>query len=133
MLVMATVRELHRQAMVLLDQAEDLARRNPYDPALAELYSKSCSKEAEAASLIDPKDGNEPTRAILFISAASLALRAKEPRLAERLACDGLRGYPSPFHRRELHALLEQATLEPHLEAQGKELDQAEMQLSLDM
>jgi len=128
---MVTVRELHNQAMALFNLAEERARQNPDDTTLTELYYKSCLKDSEAANQIEPKENSEPTRSILFISAASLALRAKELRLAEQLACDGLRGYPAPFHRRELHTLLEQATLQLHLEAQGQELDQAELQLSL--
>ena len=106
---MATTRELHEQAMKIFNQAEELSRQNPQDTALAELFYKSCLKDVEAVHMIEPKEENEPSRAILFISAASLALRAKDLRLAEQLACDGLRGFPSDFHRQELFALLEQA------------------------
>lgn len=117
--------------MALFNRAEALARHNPDDPALPEIYYGACLKEIEAANKIPPEEASEPTRSILFISAATMALRARNVSLAERLACDGLRGYPGPFHRRELHTLLEQATLELHLAAQGQELDPADLHISL--
>ena len=57
---MPATKELHNQAMRILNQAEELYRQNPEDTALAELYYKSCLKDVEAAHMIEPKEENEP-------------------------------------------------------------------------
>ena len=50
----------------------------------------------------------EPTRSILFRSAASLAISCEEYVAAEQMICDGLAGSPPPDIRRELRSLYEQ-------------------------
>ena len=111
-LIMASVREIHNQAMAIFNQAEEIARLDPDDYTLTELYYKSCLRDVEAARQLEPIIESEPTRAILFISAASLALRAKKLKLAEELIGEGLQGIPNHFHSQEMQKLLKQVTRE---------------------
>ncbi len=114
---MPTVRELHHEAMESFNCGQ---------------YHRASLLEIQAATKIPAKKTNEPTRSILYISAASIvlkvaALKAKalkaRPGLARALLPDlrldyrcagalarcGLCGFPGEFHRRELRILGKQA------------------------
>lgn len=72
--------------------------------------------ETRAASLASQKVDSEPTRSILYRSAASLALDCGLIREAERLVCEALGGDPPEAIANELRDLLEQVHFRRHLE-----------------
>lgn len=84
------IESLHRMAMELAGRAE--ASR---DPGRAhQLFREAFEKEREAAELLDDQTELEPTRSVLFRSAASLAVDCKDFTEAERLLAKGLAGSP---------------------------------------
>lgn len=127
---MSKVRELHSKAMELAhlsmvarhtqdwDRAESLARE-------AHLY------ESQAAELVPEGQASEPTRSILYRSAASLAYQCKDFRAAQRLIAKGLSGYPTPQVEQELKDLYEQVNFEHHLQVRGITLGNEDFQLAL--
>ena len=82
-----TVRSLHHEAMAAYSQED---------------FATAARLEAEAARMIEPLPESEPTRGILFVSAASIALRVPDFALAESLAADGLKGFPQERDRKDL-------------------------------
>jgi hypothetical protein len=103
---MSKVRELHDAAMQWAEKA--LVARRQNDKALVIDYSEKAFRlEAEAAALIPNEKASEPTRSILYCSAASLAFEAKCFKEAERLAIQGLAGFPSQRIENELKAIYE--------------------------
>ena len=63
--------------------------------------------EVAAARLVPNAEASEPTRSILYQSAASLALQADEFEQAAQLIGEALAGWPTPDTRFELMCLLE--------------------------
>lgn len=127
---MSTIRELHNQAMRLAQLA--LVARNSNELEKAEsLASDAWKLEADAADIVTEDQASEPTRSILYRSAASLAFQAKEYPIAQRLIAKGLAGYPPPTIEQELHDLYEQLNYERHLQTRGIILGDEEIQLSL--
>ena len=86
----------HEAAMALADRADAANRR------VRALFLAASVLEEEAAQLAD---GNEPSRSILYRSAAWLAINAGDPGRAIRLAKLGLRGGPQPVPSK-IHAEL---------------------------
>lgn len=99
-----TVASLHHWAMMTSDvawvamQAGETASMHRYR-AQALIY------EIAACRLLAPLPANEPTRAILYVSAGSLAFQYGRWRTMGRLARAGLRGHPAPREWRTLTAL----------------------------
>lgn len=111
---------------------EALIRRESGDSDMArELAARALPLEIEAAGLIDETIESEPTRSILYQSAASLAFQAGEYSTAQRLVAKGLSGYPPPRAEQELKDLYEQINFESHLTVRDDPLTSAEMQLSI--
>lgn len=104
---MSVVRELHDRAMELA-QAALLERESGNDARAIELAREAAPLELMAAEQLPKARESEPTRSILFRSAAALAFQAQDYETAERLVYDGLAGYPPPAVRRELFDLREQ-------------------------
>jgi hypothetical protein len=73
----------------------------------------------------------EPTRSVLYRSAASLALDCSEFAEAERLIASGLAGYPPSEIAEELRDLYERVTFYRHLAPRGISLSIDEIQMSL--
>ena len=98
----------------------------------AALVSKKALKlEKEAAySLADTLD-SEPTRGILFRSAATLAMDCRDWREAEKLVNQGLAGNPNEELADELRNLYEDINLARHLAVGEIELASSEIQMSL--
>lgn len=110
---MSKVRELHDAAMQWAEKAMVARRQN--DKALAIDYSEKAFRlEAEAAALIPNEKTSEPTRSILYCSAASLAFEAKCFKEAERLAIQGLAGFPSQRIENELKAIYEKVNYQSY-------------------
>ncbi|EDN68796.1 conserved hypothetical protein [Beggiatoa sp. PS] len=101
---MSKVQELHEQAMILSDQAMVARHRGENERAIV-LSRQAFEYESQAAALI-PNDKNaEPTRSILYCSAASIAYDAQELWKAQQLIVEGLSGYPSPYIKKTLKSL----------------------------
>ena len=81
---MSEVRELHDQAMALAEKSS-VAKINGNLEQANTLLRQAYKNELEAASLLKDISSPEPTRSILFRSAASLAIDCNELREAERL------------------------------------------------
>lgn len=119
---------LHRKAMEL---AEEAMLRKLKGETSAELLRSALEAEKSAALQFAQSSGPEPTRSILFRSAASLALECQEIREAERLIARGLAGDPPSDIATELRDLLEEVYFQRHLELRGVELGADEVQMTL--
>ena len=115
--------------MQLSDQADLLLATDAI--TAYELFNKASILEEQAAALIEPIEGNEPTRSILYISAASMALHAKYFKKAQRLVAVGLSGYPKKREEQNLLHLLEQINLESHLDLNNVILEHTDFQFSI--
>ena len=93
------VEELHEEAMNLVDLA--VAAQREGKPSLA-IFRHALTLEIEAAGLVTI----EPSRSILYRSAAALALEAGKAQEAERLATLGLDGDPPPEIAAELREFI---------------------------
>jgi len=93
---------LHQEAMEFAQQA--MAARD--QGRAQKLFRSAFEKEREAAEALAGELRQEPTRAILFRSAATLALDCGDLAEAERLARKGLAGEPPEEQRRELEEIL---------------------------
>ncbi|OAD18711.1 hypothetical protein THIOM_005684 [Candidatus Thiomargarita nelsonii] len=108
---MSKVQELHEQAMILSDQAMVARHHGEKERAIALSY-QAFEYESQAAALIPDEKASEPTRSILYCSAASLAYDAKELWEAQQLIVEGLSGYPSPRIKQALKSLYEKINAE---------------------
>ncbi|MGA7731460.1 MAG: hypothetical protein WCD37_09330 [Chloroflexia bacterium] len=96
--------ELHDQAMELADQAF-IAKRRGDLAAAQELYHRAFRLEAQAADLVKDDLSAEPTRSVLYRSAAAMAIDAMELEDARRLIDEALSGSPPKEIEQELLAL----------------------------
>ena len=108
---MSKVQELHEQAMMLSDQAMVARHQGEKARAMA-LSSQAFEYELQAVTLISDEKASEPTRSILYCSAASLAYDAKKLWEAQQLIVEGLSGYPSPRIKHALKSLSEKVQAE---------------------
>jgi len=95
---------LHEAAMTAAEQA--FVARAAGDNAQAEkLFQKAFRQEREAALALHHRHDAEPTRSILFRSAATLALDIEDYEAARELAAKGLEGAPPANITAELKRL----------------------------
>ncbi len=104
---MNTIQDLHREAMRLADEADQL-RRQGDAKAAGERLQQAFARERQAAERSAADGSPEPTRSVLHRSAASLALECGDYRAAERLIAAALSGEPPDEIADELRDLLEQ-------------------------
>lgn len=98
---MSNVRELHNQAISYAQQAMREAHlQNEHERI--RLISEAMRYEVQAAELLPEEKSAEPTRSILYRSAASFAYQAGNLQEAERLVFKGLSGYPTPISKAQL-------------------------------
>ncbi len=128
---MSTVRELHDKAMTLAHLAM-VARHNQEWDRAETLARQAYEHEVQAAELIPESQMSEPTRSILYRSAASLAYQCKEFAIAQRLIAKGLSGYPPSQVEQELKDLYEQINFERHLQVRGVTLENEDFQLCME-
>lgn len=120
----------HREAMRLSRKAEEALAAGRSKEAV-ELYGLAFQLEkAVALTLLDP-ESHEPTRSVMFRSAASLGMLAGEYREAERLIAQGLAGNPPDVLAEELRTLFEHVNLRRHLSFEGILVGSVPTQLSL--
>lgn len=115
---MTTVSDLHPKAMDLAEEAF-LLRRRGEDAQAKVFFLQALHLEQEAALLLLPTEDAEPSRSILYRSAASLAYNAEDFDTAERLIAHGLSGYPPSEIKEELKNLYEDINFKRHLQVQG--------------
>ncbi|MCG6553274.1 MAG: hypothetical protein L7F77_13195, partial [Candidatus Magnetominusculus sp. LBB02] len=126
---MKEVNKLHNEAM---DYAQDaFHHRQTGDTTKAkECFLLAFGLERKAAELF--KDSTlEPTRSVLYRSAASLAYNCDELREAERLVSTALSGDPPDEIADELRNLLEDINFKRHLIIHDIEIDSSMLQLSI--
>ncbi len=87
------VKSLHDQAMALNEKSIVLERNGDIDAA-KKIAEEAFNLEFQAASLLEAKEENEPTRSILYCSAVSIAVRAGAFENAKNAAKKGLEGFP---------------------------------------
>ncbi len=125
-----TIMDNHHCAMEAADKADRARRLGRHEEAL-QYFSEAFYHERLAAMKLQDHQAIEPTRSILFRSAASLAIECEEFREAERLIAFALTGSPPDEIAEELRDLLETVTFERHLRLRGIKLNPNELQLSL--
>jgi hypothetical protein len=124
------LKETHRDAVEQADLALAAGRRGDRVQALAHIR-RAYELEAEAANALVHDFQSEPTRSVLFRSAATLALDCSLFAEAEKLACTGLIGNPPEQIAEELRDVLEQVHFQRHLALRGVELRPDEVQMSI--
>jgi hypothetical protein len=124
------IKLIHRQAMEQSDLAL-LARMKGDEPAAMEHARSAYKLEEQAADSLLHDFGAEPTRSVLFRSAATLARDCGLFAEAEKLIYKGLAGQPPAEIVGELQDLLEQVSFRRHLELRGVELSEEEVQLAI--
>jgi len=127
---MSEVKSLHAEAMEYAELAE-VARLNGNRSTFAAHAKKALALERRAANSLRDEYQAEPTRSILYRSAASLALDCEEFRLAEQLIAAGLSGDPPESIADELRELLDLANFSKHLDVRGLRLANDEFQMSM--
>jgi hypothetical protein len=127
---MSTAKELHRQAMVQADLWHTAAREGNAEAAAA-LLLEAFHLERSAAEQLTTRYDAEPSRSILFRSAATLAIRAQMFSEAEQMICLALAGTPQAEVAEELRDLFEQVNFSRHLAIRGVVLSDNEVQMSL--
>lgn len=116
--------------MAVADEA--FIARHRGDSKLAKtLTRRAFELEVAAAELVREDLSAEPTRSILYRSAASLAMEIGELREAERLIAIALTGNPPQEIAEELRELLDQVHFSRHLQLRGVEIDPGELQFSI--
>lgn len=127
---MSTVRELHDEAVRLAQMAMVAHHQGSIEQAQA-LRRQALSCETQAADLIPEGQASEPTRSVLYRSAASLAYQCGDMAVAQRLIAKGLSGFPPAEIEQELKALFEQVSFEHYLAEQDVVVEEASLRLSL--
>ncbi len=111
----AEVNRLHKQAMEAADTA--LTHRLKRDIGLAnEFFTKALNLERKAAELLTHEKDAEPSRSILFRSAAALAFQCRNYRIVEKMAAAGLSGEPPEDIAEELQDFLDNPAFHRHLD-----------------
>ncbi|MEK6302158.1 MAG: hypothetical protein AABO41_15720 [Acidobacteriota bacterium] len=127
---MTTVNDLHPKAMDLAESAFLYRNKGEMETAKG-LFLEALALEQQAASLLPAVGESEPSRSVLYRSAASLAYNAGEFDTADRLVAYGLSGYPPPEVKAELKNLYDEINFMRHLEAKGIELAEDRWLMSL--
>ena len=100
------INEMHQEAMELAWEA-DRAKKHGNEAEAQALYRRALVLETQAADEVP--FGIEPSRSILYRSAATLALDCGLGQEAEQLANTGLMGTPPTDIAAELHEVIERA------------------------
>jgi len=127
---MSTIDELHPKAMDIAEQAFHLRSKGREEEA-KRLFLEALEIEQQAAFLLPLTQESEPSRSILFRSAASLAYNGGNYKMADRLIANGLSGFPPPEIEEELKNLYEDVNFMRHLSARGIELSSREWLMTI--
>ena len=122
----------HREAMEFVDAAF-LAGRSGNVQKEGEYNRQALEKEREAANAIHHRYDLEPSRSVLYRSAATLAFRCDELREAERLVACALASETVPSEiAEELRDLMQDVNCFRHHQLKGIELQPNELQFSME-
>ena len=102
---MRRARELHDRAMSYMDEALAAKRAGRHDEA-QNFLRQAFELERQAAEDVEADENSEPSRSILYRSAATLAFRCGLPHVAHDLAQSGLCGDPPASVRAELESVV---------------------------
>jgi hypothetical protein len=127
---MSDAQTTHEEAMRLAERAE-IARIEGNTPLAEELTKRAFEMEREAAQVLFERVEVEPTRSVLFRSAAVLALESGYPEEAERLAAQGLGGHPPDEIAAELREIMEETAFRARLFIRGLRLLPEEFHMSM--
>src|SRR5215471_2140358 len=108
---MSRVSSLHHEAMALADRAYAAARGGDRDVA-HKFFREAFQRESQAAQVLVDDRKAQPTRAILFRSAATLAVHCGLIEEAVSLIRTGLEGDPPPAIANELRGLIDSLAVE---------------------
>lgn len=125
-----TVKEFHKKASELSQKAIVLLASGQEEEANF-TYIEAFEYEKKAALVLLDKIEKEPSRSILFRSAAALALKAGLFRDSEQMAACGLAGNPPDNVLDELREIIETANFKRHLELSGEKIQANELMMSL--
>ncbi len=126
---MIELNDLHEQAMEAADGAF-IAKRRGNQNLANQLYRRAFTLERSVVDQL--KDtAIEPSRSILYRSAAALAIEAGELAAAEQLVATALAGNPPPEIADELRDLFDQVNFHRHLALRGTILDPGELQVTI--
>jgi len=100
--------QLHQQAMEFADKAL-LSEKKAKPTQAKKQYAQAFQLEKQAAMLLATDYSIEPSRSVLFRSAAFLAIKANQYREAERMAAFGLTGNPPSEIAQELRSAFQQS------------------------
>ncbi len=117
--------------MDLADQAAAARLAGAMDD-FQQLTLEALKFESDAARLFATDSNLEPTRSVLYRSAATLAVECQELRVAEQLISAALAGDPPLEIADELRDLLEDVYFNRHLELRGVKLAPGEVQMTLE-
>lgn len=120
---MKAVKALHQQSMDLAEVATLKQQQEQVEEA-RDLWQQAFELEAQAAALLANEWNAEPTRSVLYRSAATLALRCDQIPVAERLVVTALMGHPPEEIAVELRDLFVQINLRSFLQRQGIEMSE---------
>ena len=123
---MRKAQQLHTAAMQFVDRAIIARGSGDFDAALG-AFREALARESNAARLTR----EQPSRSILFRSAANLAIECGELGDAEELSCLGLIGHPPDDIAEELRHTLDRATFARHLRLNGIKLGPTSVQLAV--
>jgi len=125
---MIQIQELHKQAMDLAEMAQVAKLRSNLDLA-SQLSRQAFEKERLATELIANDLAAEPTRSILYRSAATLAIDCGEIHSAEHLIAVALSGNPPNEIAEELKDLFVQINIHQYFTRRGLVFDEAKLQI----
>ena len=125
---MGNIREIHNEAMYLAELGDIRKTYGNMEEAF-EQYARAYELEKKAATIALDSHLGEPTTSILLKSAASLAMRCKLDRDAEKLIGLALSGEPPVDIAEELRDMLENVNFNRHLSLKGVALSENEVQL----
>ena len=99
--------DVEHDVAMLLASSSDRARLSGNTEQANSLARKALEKECEVADALASHENLEPSRSIIHLSAASLAVICEEIGIAKRLATQGLAGSPSRDVARQLKCILQ--------------------------
>ena len=111
-------KQAHSEAMKYLQEAI-ITQEMGNDVSASSLFEKAFVLEKEAALYLVNDFENEPTRSVLFRSAANLAMDCHNYKEAQEMVNHGLAGYPPPEIAEELRDIYEKVNFYRHFELKG--------------
>lgn len=123
---MSKINNLHDRAMEFSDQAF-FAKREGNMNSAKKFSRQAFELETQAAEMLKNNLDEEPSRSVLYRSAASMAISCEEYRQAEKLIATALSGNPPEEIADELRDLLREANLKRKAKKKPREIEHAKL------